>query len=223
MLLVNRRHLPPRPKDAWRPEPSPCSSDLSAVRAVPLQVRDIIQGDMSILGTLALAFAVPTYLVVLHAHFSIPRNPPSPDGASNPAIVATLALLVLWICLGIALVAAIFDGQFDWVARKRGVQLLLILAAHLAAGFITWFGITRRHHPPASFPWSLRLIAPWAAFVLPPIVLLGSLITLHPPLDLVLPQSVNQAALAATGAISLLSIAALLVESLAKRSRPPPD
>lgn len=179
---------------------------------------------MSTLGTIALALAVPVYLVVLHALFSIPK-PPAGDASVYPvsdgAVVATLALSLLWFFLAIALAIATTDGRFEWVAKSRASQFVLIFLAHLAAGFVTWASIARRHHPASSVPWSLRPLVPWAAFVIPPVVLLGCLFALHPPLGQVLPTPWYRGALTVAGAISLLAATALLIECATRRGRPP--
>jgi|GEM_PF-3314662 len=176
---------------------------------------------MSTLGTIALALAVPLYLLVLHALFSVPRSP-SPDGAvSDATLMAMLAFVILWFCLAIALASATVSGRFGWVAHSRPIQFVFIISAHLAIGFITWASIRRRHHPASSVPVCLRPIAPWAAFVLPPVVLLIALFALHPPLGYTIPPGWLRAAFGSIGVFSIVATAALLIESFARKSRPP--
>lgn len=176
---------------------------------------------MSTLGTIALSFAVPVYLLVLHALFSIPKAPAPERMISDATILATLAFAILWFLLAIALGAATAAGRFDWVAQARPMQYVITLSAHLATGFVTWLSILRRNHPAEAVPWSLRPIAPWATFVLPPVVLLGSLLALHPPLRSGLPQEWLHGAFTFTGIVSLVATACLLVELCSRRLRPP--
>lgn len=176
---------------------------------------------MSTLGTIALALAVPIYLLVLHAFFSAPRLPDAERSFADGTLFATLAFVFLWVCLAIALAAATVSGRFEWVAKTRPVQFALILSAHLATGFITWASIRRRHHPASMVPVCLRPIAPWAAFVMPPVVLLVALFALHPPLGYSVPPGWLRAALGSVGILSILATAALIIECCARKSRPP--
>lgn len=193
----------------------------SHTRNIPHLDRDPIHGDMSTLGTIALAFAVPIYLLVLHALFSVQR-PLSPDRiVPDNTMLATLSFALLWCCLAVALASAIASGRFEWVAKTRFIQFLLILSAHLATGFITVASIRRRHHPAQAIPVCLRPIAPWAAFVLPPTVLLIALFALHPPLGYSVPPGWLKAALGFVGVLSIVATTALVIECFARKSRPP--
>jgi hypothetical protein len=176
---------------------------------------------MSTLGTIALAFAVPVYLLVLHALLSVPKHLPPDRLASDDTLLPTAAFGILWFCLAIALASAIASGRFEWVAKMRLVQYLLVLSAHLATGFITVASIRRRSHPPQTLPVCLRPVAPWAAFVLPPIVLLMALFALHPPLGYSIPPVWLRAALGFVGVLSIVATTALLIECFTRKSRPP--
>jgi hypothetical protein len=176
---------------------------------------------MSTLGTIALAFAVPIYLLVLHALFSVQRPLSTDRLISDNATLATVAFSLLWCCLAIALASAIASGRFEWVAKTRFIQFLLVLSAHLATGFITLASIRRRHHPARTIPLCLRPVAPWAAFVLPPIVILIALFALHPPLGYSIPPVWLRAALGFVGVLSIVATTALVIECCARKSRPP--
>ncbi|MGE3310392.1 MAG: hypothetical protein AB7O66_10515 [Limisphaerales bacterium] len=180
---------------------------------------------MSTLGTIALALAVPIYLIVLHALFTAPRRFSSDADrvVGDGQILASLGFLILWFCLAIAFASAILSGRFDWLARTRTIQFILILAAHAATGFITWASILRRNHPPDSIPVGLRLFLPRAALILPPVVLLVALFALHPPLGYEVPPGWIRVALNSVGIVSILVAAALLIEGGISRSGPPPS
>lgn len=176
--------------------------------------------DMSTLGTIALALAIPTYLLVLHSLLSVPAEP---KAESDPTLglLGAVGLVVLWLCLAVALIAALSAGAFSWVASNRLVQLLLVFSSHIAAGCITWFSMLLRHDPDCRIPLTIRPLAPWAAYVLPPIALIGTLLMLHPSLTFWLPSGWNQSILGIAGVASLVAMSGAIVECITQRFRPP--
>jgi hypothetical protein len=174
---------------------------------------------MSTLGTIALAFAVPVYLLALHALLGRPETSSTPARPRAPGILVSLSFGLLWLLLALALAAGIASGGFDWVASDRSSQAAVVFTTHGAAGLLLRALWKHRAHPGSRRRHPFRWIAPWALHVLPTIILLAAFFALNPSLFHLVPREWIHRALSVAGLVSVGAAAILAIHAVARRTR----
>ncbi len=164
---------------------------------------------MLLFGNLCLCLAALIYLVpwqwVLN---EVPRGPDAGMGMFWGSVIIALPLGLLLTCGWAAVVAR--DGM-QWLTQARALQYLAVLAGGIAVTVVVGLAAAMRTEPAAQIPWAIRPLAPYAAWVLPPVLIAAGILVLNAGSSAMLVTASRIGWAAAIG-ISLLVCCGLLVE-----------
>lgn len=164
---------------------------------------------MLIFGNLCLCLAALVYLVpsqwVLN---EVPRGPDAGMGMFWGTVIIALPLGLL-LAFGWAAVVA-RDGM-QWLTQARALQYLAVLTGGIAVTVVIGLAAALRTEPDTQIPWAIRPLVPYAAWVLPPVLIAAGIFVLNAGSSAMLVTASRIGWVAAVGA-SLLVCCGLLIQ-----------
>lgn len=115
----------------------------------------------------------------------------------------TLATVVLWNLLALAMVGVVGRGGLDWIGLSRVPQYLLVIAACYSMGEIIVIMGLGGDESVFKVPGLVHAISPWAAYVLPLVVMAFVLLVINPSFSRLLSPWIYRGPLLAAFALSL--------------------
>lgn len=162
---------------------------------------------MLIFGNLCLCLAALIYLVPWQLVLNeVPRGPDAGMGMFWGTVIIGLPLGLL-LTFGWAAVVA-RDGM-QWLTQARALQYLAVLTGGMAVTVVIGLAAAMRTEP--QIPWAIRPFVPYAAWVLPPLLIATGIFVLNAGSSAMLVTASRIGWVAAVGA-SLLVCGGLLVE-----------
>ena len=132
---------------------------------------------MLIFGNLCLCLAALVYLfpwqMVLN---EVPRGPDAGAGVFWGAVIIALPLGLL---LTVGWVAVVARDGLQWLTQARALQYLAVLGGGLAVTVVIALAAAMRTESAAQVPWAIRPFVPYAAWVLPPLLVAGGIFLLN--------------------------------------------
>lgn len=164
---------------------------------------------MLLFGNLCLCLAALVYLVPWQLVLNeVPRGPDAGMGMFWGTVIIALPLGLL---LSFGWAAVVARDGLQWLTQARALQYLAVLTGGVAVTVVIGLAAAMRTEPVAQIPWAIRPLVPYAAWVLPPVLIAAGIFVLNAGSSAMLVTASRIGWVAAAGT-SLLVCCGLLVQ-----------
>lgn len=164
---------------------------------------------MLLFGNICLCLAALIYLVPWQ--WVLNEAPRGPDAGMGMFWGTLIIALPLGLLLAFGWAAVVARDGMQWLTQARALQYLAVLAGGIAITVVIGLAAAMRTEPATQIPWAIRPLVPYAAWVLPPVLIAAGIFVLNASSSAVLATASRIGWVAAAGA-SLLVCCGLLIQ-----------